>query len=122
MNKGERGSWKNAGTHWELNPGPLTSAISALTTELWQPDNHQHLEILQSRFLIYLAWQSDRQVGRWIDIPMLCREMNTTSMEPLPLWFSKVMFYFLFDGMGRSLQGGSTETHLGACLLEKCLL
>ena len=29
---------KNAGSHWESNPGPLTSATSALTTELWQPE------------------------------------------------------------------------------------
>ena len=24
MNKAERGKWKNAGSHWESNPGPLT--------------------------------------------------------------------------------------------------
>ena len=103
MNKDERGNWKNAGSHWELNPGPLTSAISTLTTELRQQDKHQHLKLLQSRFLICLTWQSDRQVSRWIDIPMLCRETNTTSMGPLPLWFSKVMFYLVFDGMGRRI-------------------
>ena len=30
------------GSQWESKPGPLTSATSALTTDLWQPDNHQH--------------------------------------------------------------------------------
>ena len=48
-NKHEKG-WKrkvkNAGSHWRLNPGPLTSATSALTTKLQQPDNHQHFTIL----------------------------------------------------------------------------
>ena len=34
MNKAERG---NAGSHWELNPGPMTLVTSALTTELQQP-------------------------------------------------------------------------------------
>ena len=34
MNKAERGKRKNAGSHWELNPGPLPSVTSALTTEL----------------------------------------------------------------------------------------
>ena len=41
----ERGKWKNTGSHWESNPWPLTSATSALTTELQQPDNHQHFRI-----------------------------------------------------------------------------
>ena len=50
MNKGERGKWKNAGFHWELNSGPLTSAPSALTTKLRQPDHHQHFTI---EFSIY---------------------------------------------------------------------
>ena len=40
MNKAEKGKRKNAGSPWESNPGPLTSATSALTTELRQPDNH----------------------------------------------------------------------------------
>ena len=31
---------KNAGSHWESNPGSLTTATSALTTEVQQPDNH----------------------------------------------------------------------------------
>ena len=49
MNKAERGKRKNAGSPWESNPGPLTSATSALTTELRQPDNHQHFTILSIR-------------------------------------------------------------------------
>ena len=43
MNKAER---KNAGSHWESNPGPLTSATNALTTELRQPVDNQHFTIL----------------------------------------------------------------------------
>ena len=39
MNKAERWKWKNAGSNWESNLGPLTSATSALTTELRQSDN-----------------------------------------------------------------------------------
>ena len=39
MNKDERGEWRKFGTHWESNPGPLTSATSALTTELQQGDS-----------------------------------------------------------------------------------
>ena len=39
-------SEKNAGSHWESNPGPLTSANSALNTELQQRDNHQDFTIL----------------------------------------------------------------------------
>ena len=49
MNKAERGKWKqNAGSRWELNPGPLTSPTSTLTTELQQPGNHQHFTIFTS--------------------------------------------------------------------------
>ena len=33
-------SKKNAGSHMESNTGSLTSAASALATELQQPDNH----------------------------------------------------------------------------------
>ena len=46
MNKTESGKGKNAGSHWELNPGPLTSATNALTSELRKPNNHQHFTIL----------------------------------------------------------------------------
>ena len=46
MNKAERGKRKNAGCHWESNPGPLTSATSPFTTELQQPDDHQQFTIL----------------------------------------------------------------------------
>ena len=41
MNKAERRNLKIAGSHWESNPGLLTSSTSALTTELQQPDNCQ---------------------------------------------------------------------------------
>ena len=49
---------KNAGSHWELNPGPLTSATSALTTELRQPDKHQHF--LEQDQEIQVAVQKQR--------------------------------------------------------------
>ena len=56
MNKAERGKFKNADSHWELNPGPLTSAISGLTTELQQPDNHQHFTILYMYMYMLHKW------------------------------------------------------------------
>ena len=34
MNEAERGKGKNACSHWESNPAPLTLATSALTTAL----------------------------------------------------------------------------------------
>ena len=52
---GMKGRVPRLGSHWESNPEPPTSATSALTTELRQPDNHQHFNFSLSSFSLIPA-------------------------------------------------------------------